>query len=98
MRLPADSDIDAVGPKLAHDLRYAESLSFALDLRIAISTGLHFVGWAAMASSRKLVQPFAPNRTPTPQVVVTLPNQPSLGRRTEDRRVRRVEDSKSLAA
>lgn len=60
MRLPADSDLGSVAAKLAHDLAYVRGLSAGLDARIALSTLLHFVGWAATVLSRQLVAPFAP--------------------------------------
>ncbi len=73
MRLPADRDLDTVREKLAHDLRYVESIGPALDVRIAVSTALHFVGWAAMAGSRGLVNPFAPPPVVQPPTVVSRP-------------------------
>jgi lipopolysaccharide/colanic/teichoic acid biosynthesis glycosyltransferase len=98
MRLPADFDIDAVGLKLSHDLWYVEKLSVGLDVRIAISTALHFVGWAAMAASRKLVQPFVPERFEEPRIVVTRLNQTSPARRRDDRRAAERESAEAMAA
>jgi hypothetical protein len=77
MRLPADSDLHTVSSKLAHDLNYVRGMGPSLDVRIAISTGLHFVGWAANAASRRLVDPFAPSPgssafKPTPQMAPGL--------------------------
>ncbi len=60
MLLPADSDLGNVPPKLAHDLHYIREMGPLLDLRIAVSTVLHFVGMAATAASRQLVRTFAP--------------------------------------
>ena len=69
MRLPADSSLDTAREKLAHDLRYVENIGIGLDARIAVSTALHFVGWAATAVSRGLVARFAPEPTLRPTVV-----------------------------
>jgi lipopolysaccharide/colanic/teichoic acid biosynthesis glycosyltransferase len=44
VQLPADTDIESVRRKLAHDLHYIQILSFWLDLRILVSTTLHVVG------------------------------------------------------
>jgi lipopolysaccharide/colanic/teichoic acid biosynthesis glycosyltransferase len=44
VQLPADTDIESVRRKLAHDLHYIQWLSFWLDLRIMASTVLHVIG------------------------------------------------------
>jgi lipopolysaccharide/colanic/teichoic acid biosynthesis glycosyltransferase len=44
VQLPADTDLDSVRRKLAHDLHYAERCGLWLDLRILLSTGLHILG------------------------------------------------------
>jgi lipopolysaccharide/colanic/teichoic acid biosynthesis glycosyltransferase len=68
MRLPADTDLHSVPPKLAHDLRYVRELGPMLDFRIAISTVFHFVGLGATAVSRQLVRSFAPSPSAVPQI------------------------------
>jgi lipopolysaccharide/colanic/teichoic acid biosynthesis glycosyltransferase len=52
MRLPADSDLEGVRLKLAHDLYYVRRLSLAMDLRIAVSTVFYFIGAAADGFSK----------------------------------------------
>jgi hypothetical protein len=42
--LPADSDLDSVRRKLAHDLYYIRSCGPWLDLRLLIATGFHMAG------------------------------------------------------
>ena len=49
MRLPADSDIEGVKLKLAHDLYYIRNISLLLDLRIAVCTAFYFTAAAADA-------------------------------------------------
>jgi lipopolysaccharide/colanic/teichoic acid biosynthesis glycosyltransferase len=60
MRMPADTDLHTVSIKLAHDLQYIRKLGPSLDIRIAMSTVLHFMGAAATKLSRRIVQRFAP--------------------------------------
>ena len=55
MRLPADSDLDAVHRKVAHDLYYVRELGPMLDLRIALSTVFYFAAAAANGVCRSLV-------------------------------------------
>jgi lipopolysaccharide/colanic/teichoic acid biosynthesis glycosyltransferase len=49
MRVPADTDLESVRLKLAHDLYYIRHLSLLMDLRIAVCTGFYFLGTAAEA-------------------------------------------------
>ena len=44
VQLPPDTDLESVRIKLAYDLYYARHLSFWLDFRIALATGLKMVG------------------------------------------------------
>ncbi|MGH9677771.1 MAG: sugar transferase [Candidatus Acidiferrum sp.] len=44
VRLPADTDIDSVRRKLAHDLWYIERMSAWLDLRVLMATALYAIG------------------------------------------------------
>src|SRR5262249_49152748 len=44
VQLPADTDINSVRRKLAYDLYYIRQMSFWLDLRLIVSTGLHMFG------------------------------------------------------
>jgi lipopolysaccharide/colanic/teichoic acid biosynthesis glycosyltransferase len=49
MRLPADSDLESVKLKLAHDLYYIRNVSIIMDLRIAACTAFYFTAAAATA-------------------------------------------------
>jgi lipopolysaccharide/colanic/teichoic acid biosynthesis glycosyltransferase len=71
IRLPADSDLDTVRRKLAHDRHYVWKMGPALDARIAISTALYLVGAAITAASRQLVRAFAPPPAAEPPAVLT---------------------------
>jgi lipopolysaccharide/colanic/teichoic acid biosynthesis glycosyltransferase len=55
MRLPADSDLESVRRKLAHDLYYINQVGLLLDLRIAVCTAFYFLGTAAQAVCRMAV-------------------------------------------
>jgi lipopolysaccharide/colanic/teichoic acid biosynthesis glycosyltransferase len=55
MRLPADTDMEGVRKKLAHDLYYVREVSFLLDLRIAFSTAFYFMGAACDACHGALI-------------------------------------------
>jgi lipopolysaccharide/colanic/teichoic acid biosynthesis glycosyltransferase len=55
MRLPADSDLDDVKKKVAHDLYYVRALSFSLDVRIAVCTSFYFLAAAATAVCKVMV-------------------------------------------
>lgn len=57
VQLPPDTDLESVRRKLAHDLGYVERMSFWLDLRILISTGLHVLGLPYSVSARLLALP-----------------------------------------
>ena len=58
MRLPADTDLEGVRKKLAHDLYYVREVSFLLDLRIAFSTAFFFAGAACAALCDALVRSY----------------------------------------
>lgn len=58
MRLPADTDLRGVRLKLAHDLYYIQEVSFLLDLKIAFSTALYFLGAIAQASRDALMKSY----------------------------------------
>jgi lipopolysaccharide/colanic/teichoic acid biosynthesis glycosyltransferase len=73
MRMPADTDLNAVQRKLAHDLHYIRHIGPAIDARIFLSTFFYFPGAAARAASRQLVQPYAP-----PVVTELLPIAPPV--------------------
>lgn len=62
MRLQADSDLDTVREKLAHDLQYIRNIGPGLDVRIALATVFHSIGWAGTTASRRLVQHYAPTQ------------------------------------
>lgn len=56
MRLPADSTLEGVRHKLAHDLYYIREVSLRMDLRIALCTACHFTMEALAGISKLLVQ------------------------------------------
>ena len=58
MRLPADTDLEGVRKKLAHDLYYVRQVSLWLDLRIAFSTAFYFFGAACQALCKALVKSY----------------------------------------
>jgi lipopolysaccharide/colanic/teichoic acid biosynthesis glycosyltransferase len=58
MRLPADSDLEGVRLKLAHDLYYVRNISFLVDLRVAFSTAFYFLGTLAQAVCVGLVDSY----------------------------------------
>jgi lipopolysaccharide/colanic/teichoic acid biosynthesis glycosyltransferase len=55
MRLPADSDLEGVQRKVAHDLYYVRKVGLLLDIRIALSTVFYFTAAAAHGACRSLV-------------------------------------------
>jgi len=55
VQLPPDTDLLSVRRKLAHDLYYVQRLSFWLDVRILICTGLAMLG-IPYAMTRKLLK------------------------------------------
>jgi hypothetical protein len=57
VQLPPDTDLDSVRRKLAHDLHYVRVMSFWVDMRILISTGLHVLGMPYSWSARVLALP-----------------------------------------
>ena len=67
MRLPADTGLEGVRKKLAHDLYYVREVSFILDVRVAICTALYFMGAAVHAMCKLLVNSYghAAERTVT---------------------------------
>lgn len=58
MRLPADTDLEGVRRKLAHDLYYAHEVSLLLDLRVAFSTAFYFLATLAHAICVGLVSSY----------------------------------------
>jgi lipopolysaccharide/colanic/teichoic acid biosynthesis glycosyltransferase len=60
IRMPADTDLDAVHRKLTHDLYYIRHVSLALDARVLFATAFHFLGAAAVSISRCLIRPHSP--------------------------------------
>src|SRR5262249_10338589 len=57
VQLPPDTDLDSVRRKLAHDLCYVQRMSFWLDLRILVCTGLRVLGLPYAISARMLALP-----------------------------------------
>ncbi|MCI0682569.1 MAG: sugar transferase [Gemmataceae bacterium] len=57
VQLPPDSTLESVRRKLAHDLLYVEKMSFWMDLRILISTGLRCLGVPYSLSAKVLALP-----------------------------------------
>jgi lipopolysaccharide/colanic/teichoic acid biosynthesis glycosyltransferase len=58
MRLPADTDLEGVRRKLAHDLYYAREVSLQLDLRVALCTAFYFLATLAHAICVGLVSSY----------------------------------------
>jgi len=58
MRLPADTDLEGVRKKLAHDLYYVQEMSFLLDMRIGFSTAFYFLGAISHALCTALVRSY----------------------------------------
>jgi lipopolysaccharide/colanic/teichoic acid biosynthesis glycosyltransferase len=58
MRLPADTDLEGVRKKLAHDLYYVREMSFPLDVRIGFSTAFYFMGAVSHALCTGLVRSY----------------------------------------
>jgi lipopolysaccharide/colanic/teichoic acid biosynthesis glycosyltransferase len=54
VQLPADSDLDSVERKLAHDLYYVRHASFGLDLRLLVCTGFYALGLSFAVVGRLL--------------------------------------------
>jgi len=54
VQLPPDSDLEGVRRKLAYDLHYIQQISFWLDLKIVIATGLKVFG-ARFVTLRKIL-------------------------------------------
>jgi lipopolysaccharide/colanic/teichoic acid biosynthesis glycosyltransferase len=55
MRVPADTGLDSVRQKLAHDLYYIQNVGLLLDLRIAVCTAFHFAQLACEAVCEAVV-------------------------------------------
>lgn len=58
VRLPADSDLEDVRRKLAHDIYYVRQLNPWMDLRIALSTVFHLSALCLNATSKLLVKSY----------------------------------------
>ena len=56
MRLPADTNLDGVRKKLAHDLYYIREANPWLDAQIVFSTAFYFIGAASQALCAALVK------------------------------------------
>jgi len=54
VQLPADSDLNSVERKLAHDLFYIRNVSFWLDLRLLLCTGIYALGISFAWIGRRL--------------------------------------------
>jgi lipopolysaccharide/colanic/teichoic acid biosynthesis glycosyltransferase len=54
VQLPADTDLESVRRKLAHDLFYVRAGGLWLDLRIVLCTGLRMIGVPFRVSGRRL--------------------------------------------
>jgi lipopolysaccharide/colanic/teichoic acid biosynthesis glycosyltransferase len=57
LRLPPHLELNAVRWKLAYDILYIDQLSWGLDLRIALTTVLHFMGFRTDDTSRQSLLP-----------------------------------------
>ena len=74
MRMPADTCLHSVRRKLAHDLHYVRNLGPGIDARIWLSTFLHFLGAAAQATSRQIIQFYSPPAVDESLSIVTNPS------------------------
>ena len=59
MLLPADSDLEGVRKKLAHDLYYVRRVGLLMDIRIAICTTFYFLGAICKGVCQLTVRPYA---------------------------------------
>jgi lipopolysaccharide/colanic/teichoic acid biosynthesis glycosyltransferase len=57
VKLPADTDLDSVRRKLAHDLYYIERLGLWLDLRLLVGTALYAAGVKSWLTGRLIGVP-----------------------------------------
>jgi lipopolysaccharide/colanic/teichoic acid biosynthesis glycosyltransferase len=60
VKLPADTDLDSVRRKLAHDLYYIERLSLWFDLRLLVGTALYALGVKPALTGRLIGVPDSP--------------------------------------
>jgi lipopolysaccharide/colanic/teichoic acid biosynthesis glycosyltransferase len=73
MRLPADTDLEGVRMKLAHDLYYINNVGLIMDLRIAACTAFYFTAATANALCNTAVGSYgravqSPSNTPAQAV------------------------------
>jgi lipopolysaccharide/colanic/teichoic acid biosynthesis glycosyltransferase len=73
IKLPADTDLDSVRRKLAHDLYYIERLSLWLDLRLLVGTALYAAGVKPALTGRLIGVPDSPAIERTMHAVVGDP-------------------------
>jgi lipopolysaccharide/colanic/teichoic acid biosynthesis glycosyltransferase len=58
VQLPADTELEGVGDKLAYDLYYARRMSIWLDLRVSLCTVLYLTGLCISGIGRLLVKSY----------------------------------------
>jgi lipopolysaccharide/colanic/teichoic acid biosynthesis glycosyltransferase len=75
VQLPADTDLDSVRRKLAHDLYYIANMSPWLDVRVLFCTGLYALGVPFRIAGRLFLVPSVPLEEP----VLEVP-EPSVAR------------------
>lgn len=58
VNLPADTNLDGVGDKLAYDLYYIRHVSLLLDLRVSLCTALYLMGLCLTGMGRLLIKSY----------------------------------------
>jgi lipopolysaccharide/colanic/teichoic acid biosynthesis glycosyltransferase len=76
VKLPADTDLDSVRRKLAHDLYYIERLSLWFDLRLLAGTALYAAGVKPQLTGRLIGVPDSPAIERTMHALVGEPLTP----------------------
>jgi lipopolysaccharide/colanic/teichoic acid biosynthesis glycosyltransferase len=78
VKLPADTDLDSVRRKLAHDLYYIERLSLWLDLRLLAGTALYAAGVKPQMTGRLIG---VPDSSAIERTMHALVGEPLISRR-----------------
>jgi lipopolysaccharide/colanic/teichoic acid biosynthesis glycosyltransferase len=79
VKLPADTDLDSVRRKLAHDLYYIERLNLWLDLRLLAGTALYAAGVKPQLTGRLIG---VPDSATIERAMHNIVGDPLTGRRT----------------
>ncbi len=80
MRMPADTDLHAVRRKLAHDVHYIRNFGLAIDACVCLSTVFYFIGAAAKAVSKSVIQRYTPPDLNQSKSIMSGSVPPSSGR------------------